>query len=87
MSGLTKAVESVGLKAEGVQVNLEALAEVEMPAIAWVDHNHYIAVIASHGEGETGTVSIHDSNKISEEIVSDEQLLRMCSGYLLLIHK
>ena len=87
MSGLTKAVESVGLKAEGVQVNLEALGEVEMPAIAWVNHNHFVAVLASHSEGANASIIIHDPNKLKEETVSNEQLLRMCGGYMLLIHK
>jgi ABC-type bacteriocin/lantibiotic exporter with double-glycine peptidase domain len=87
LEGLAKAVRALGLKAEGVQVSREALAQVETPAIAWVNGNHYIAVLAVQGEGDQGTALIHDPNSASEQTISQEQLLRQCSGYLLLVHR
>jgi ABC-type bacteriocin/lantibiotic exporter with double-glycine peptidase domain len=84
---LAKAARTLGLKAEGVQVSREALAQVETPAVAWVHGNHYIAVLAVQGEGEQGTALIHDPNAPSEQTIPQEQLLRQCSGYLLLVHR
>ena len=85
MEGLTQAAKAVGLKAKGVQVSREALAEVEMPAIAWVNSSHYVAVYSAQGVGDAGTAVIQDPNVGKEETISAERLLRMCSGYLLLI--
>ncbi len=87
MAGLAKAAEAVGLKVEGVQASREALAEVELPAIAWVNENHYVALLAVQGEGEQATATIHDPNAAKEETLDREKLLQMCSGYLLLIHR
>ncbi len=86
MAGLAKAAEAVGLKAEGMQVSREALAEIELPAIAWVNQNHYVALLSVQGEGEQATATIHDPNATEEQTLDREQLLRMSSGYLLLVH-
>jgi hypothetical protein len=87
LEGLAKAARALGLKAEGVQVSREALAEIETPAVAWVNGNHYISVQSVKGEGEQGTAVIHDPNAASEQTIPQEQLLRQCSGYLLLVHR
>ena len=87
MAGLAKAAHSLGLKAEGVQVSREALEEIELPAIAWINERHYVALLQISGEGNEATATIHDPNKAEEETMSKERLLRMCSGYLLLIHR
>lgn len=87
MAGLTAAAKGVGLKAEGVQVSREALARVEMPALAWVNQDHYVAVLSISGEGESGTAVIHDPNAASAVTIPQEQLLRLCGGYLLLVHR
>jgi ATP-binding cassette subfamily B protein len=87
LAGLAKAAKALGLQAEGVQVSRDALAQIEMPALAWVNGNHYIAALSVHGEGEHGTAVIHDPNAASEQTIPQEQLLRQCSGYLLLVHR
>ena len=87
LQGLAQAAQAVGLKAEGVQVSREALSHVEMPAIAWVNENHYVAVLATQGEGAQATAVVHDPNANAEQILSQEQLLSQCSGYLLLVHR
>lgn len=87
MAGLMAAAKGVGLKAEGVQVSREALSRVEMPALAWVDQNHYVAVLSISGEGDSGTAVIHDPNANSTVTIPQEQLLRLCGGYLLLVHR
>ena len=87
LAGLAKAARKVGLKAEGVQVSREALSQVEMPAIAWVNENHYVAVLATQGEGAGATAAIHDPNTTAEQTISQEHLLSQCSGYLLLVHR
>ena len=87
LEGLAIAAKAVGLKAEGVQVSREALSETDTPALAYVNGNHFIALLSLHGNGEGGTATIHDPNAAGEETISQERLLRLCSGYLLLLHK
>ena len=87
LEGLAMAAKAVGLKAEGVQVSREALPETDTPALAYVNGNHFIALLSLHGSGESGTATIHDPNAAGEETISQERLLRLCSGYLLLLHK
>ncbi len=81
---LAQAAKAVGLQAEGVQVSREALPDVDMPALAYVNSNHFVLVEEMQGRGESGTVRIHDPNHAQEETISQERLLRLCSGYLLL---
>ena len=52
--------------------------------IFW-DTNLFIYLL--EGSGEKGTAVIHDPNQAAEETVSQEKLLRMCSGYLLLLKR
>ena len=87
LAGLAVAAKAVGLKAEGVQVSREALPEVEVPAIGYVNGNHFVEVAALAGKGESATATIHDPNAAGEETISQERLLRLCSGYLLLIKR
>ena len=87
MAGLAKAAKSVGVEAEGVQVSREALNEVETPAVAWVNQNHYVALLALSGEGERATATIHDPNDAAEKTITREQFLRLCNGYLLLLKR
>jgi len=85
MEGLTKAAKTVGLRAEGVQVSREALPDQPLPAIAYVNGNHFIVVLKLEGSGDNATATIHDPNAAGEETIAQEQLLRLCSGYLLLL--
>jgi len=87
LEGLAIAAKAVGLKAEGVQVSREALPDQPLPAIAYVNGNHFVALLSLHGSGESGTATILDPNAAGEETISQERLLRLCSGYLLLLHK
>ena len=87
LAGLQGAATQLGLKAEGVQVSREALPDMNMPALAYVNGNHFVAVLNVQGRGENATARIHDPNKAEEETISQERLLRLCSGYLLLVRK
>jgi ABC-type bacteriocin/lantibiotic exporter with double-glycine peptidase domain len=40
LDGLKRAAESVGSRAEGVQMDREALARLDSPAVTWVDGDH-----------------------------------------------
>ena len=84
LEGLAIAAKAVGLKAEGVQVSREALPDQPLPAIAYVNGNHFIVVLKLEGSGDSATATIHDPNSAGEETIPQEQLLRLCSGYLLL---
>jgi hypothetical protein len=87
LAGLQQAAQKVGLQAEGVQVNRQALPNTALPAIAWVNRNHYVALLALSGSGDTATATIHDPNKPTQEILSQEQLLQRCGGFLLLLRR
>ena len=87
LAGLAAAAKAVGLKAEGVQVSREALHEVELPAIAYTNGSHFIAVIVLQGREESATVTVQDPNAAGEETMPQERLLRLCSGYLLLVKR
>ncbi len=87
LAGLEKAAKTVGLKVEGVQVSREALGDVDMPALAYVNGNHFIAVLSIQGRGEDATATVHDPNNAQEQTIGQERLLRLCSGYMLLARK
>ena len=87
MEGLAAAAKSVGLVVEGVQTGRDALPTLQLPAVAWWQGNHYVALLALSGKGDAGTATIHDPNKIYEETISQEAFLRKSAGYLLLVHK
>jgi len=79
------AAKAVGLKAEGVQVSREALPDQPLPAIAYVNGNHFIVVLKLEGGGDKATATVHDPNEAQEQTIPQEQLLRLSSGYLLLL--
>jgi hypothetical protein len=83
LEGMKRAAESVGFKAEGVQMDRDALANLSGPAIAWVDGEHYLAVLSSGEEG----VHVHDPNKTEEEVMSTDELLRRSGGILLTLRR
>lgn len=87
MAGLAYAAQTVGLKAEGVQVSREALAGLDSPAVAWTHGNHFIAVLSVAGRGEDATACIHDPNQAQEETLAQERLLQASSGMMLLLHR
>ena len=87
LKGLSKAAKALGLKAEGVQVSRQALAEMQVPAIAWVNEDHYITVLGLSGSEKEGTAAIYDPNTQQEEVITQDRLMRLCSGYLLLLHR
>lgn len=87
MEGLAAAAKSLGLQTDGVQTGREALPKLRLPAIAWCNRGHFIAVLKLSGSGETGTATIRDPNEAHEETISQEVLLRRSGGYLLLVHR
>jgi len=87
MAGLQQAAQKIGLKAEGVQVSREALPDTSPVAIAWMNRNHYAALLALSGRGDTATATIHDPNRPASETISQEQFLQRCGGFLLLVHR
>ncbi|HLJ57157.1 MAG TPA: cysteine peptidase family C39 domain-containing protein, partial [Chthonomonadaceae bacterium] len=87
LAGLKRAAEGLRMKAEGVQAGREALSRLPTPALAWVRGDHYIAVLAVRGEGESGTAVIHDPNEPAERTIAQERLLQMSGGYLLTLRR
>jgi len=85
--GLTKAAQTVGFQAEGVQMDKNALENLSRPAIAWVDGNHYVAVLNVHQNPWTGksSVTIHDPNKPEQEEIPPATLLARSGGVLLML--
>jgi len=67
------------LKAQGVQMDRQALQQISDPAIAWYDGNHYVALLAASGT----EVTIHDPNKQKEETLPMNEFLGRSGGFLL----
>jgi hypothetical protein len=83
MEGLAGAAKAIGLRAEGVQVDRQGLADLGTPAIAWMDRNHYAAVLSVKGDPEDGTAMVHDPNRREPQEVPQAQLMAESGGYLL----
>jgi len=83
MKGLAQAAKSLGLKAQGINVDKQALRQLPNPAIAWYDGNHYVALISVEGEQAT----IHDPNKPNEEVLPINELLGRSGGFLLTLSR
>jgi hypothetical protein len=79
LAGLAKAARAEGLKPEGIHVDRDALANLSSTALAWVDGDHYLAVLSVDGDQAT----IHDPNKRDEETIPTDDLLRRSGGILL----
>lgn len=86
LEGLSKAAASVGFAPLAVQMDRDALANLSVPAIAWVDGNHYVAVYQVNRSlrGITfDTIVVHDPNKRGEETLTLTDLLSRSGGVLL----
>lgn len=83
MKGLARAAKAVGLKAQGVSMDKQALKQLSDPAIAWYDGNHYVALLSVDGEQAT----IHDPNKPDEEVLPINELLGRSGGFLLTLSR
>lgn len=81
--GLARAAKSVGLSARGVQVDADALRRAPMPALAWVDGDHFVAVTRIKDDSAT----VHDPNTNGKEEVALDTLLRRSGGILLLLEQ
>ena len=79
LAGLEKAAKAVGLQADGVQVDRDALKQLNKPAVSWLDGNHYVALLSVEGD----TATIHDPNDASEKQVNVSDLLSHSGGILL----
>lgn len=83
LAGLARAATSLGLKVRGVQMDKRALTQLSGPAVAWVDGNHYVALLSIDGEQAT----IHDPNKQGEEVLPVNTLLQRSGGVLLTLSR
>ena len=83
LQGLAKAAASLGLHPQGVQVSRAALASLPTPAIAWINGNHYAALLSLKGDKAT----LYDPNLPAPSILSIDALLRHTSGYFLLLKR
>ena len=79
LAGLAQAAQSVGLKARGVRLDRQALTQLSDPAVAWVDGDHYVALLSVEGQRAT----IHDPNQLNEEVLPVTRLLQRSGGVLL----
>jgi ABC-type bacteriocin/lantibiotic exporter with double-glycine peptidase domain len=89
LEGLVKAAKSIGLKAEGLQVDRDALAQLSTPVIAWWEGNHFVAVLKISENVFNGEVSaiVHDPNKTKPETVKLADLLAKSGGIILTLKK
>lgn len=83
LTGLAKAATKTGWNAKGVQMDRQALSQLSGPALAWVDGDHYIAVLSVSGD----TATVHDPNKPEKEDMALDELLRRSGGILLTLSR
>ncbi len=83
LEGLKKAAVATGARAEGVQMDNAALAKFDGVAIAWVDGDHYVAILGRKGD----SFLIHDPNASKSEDIRLEELLRRSGGVALTLTK
>ena len=79
MAGLAAAARAHGFVAKGVQVDPQALSQLDRPALAWVEADHYLAVLSVRD----GQATIHDPNTNREEVIPARELWSRCGGVLL----
>ena len=77
--GLAAAARQNGWKASGVQMDARALSQLSRPALAWVDGDHYVAVLRV----QDGLATIQDPNLPHAEALPTAQLWSRCAGILL----
>jgi len=83
LAGLAQAARAHGFRAQGVQMNPQALSELSRPALAWVEEDHYVAVLSVNGDRAT----IHDPNQSKEETIPTPLLWSRCGGVLLTLSR
>lgn len=83
LAGLARAARAHGFRAQGVQMNPQALSELSHPALAWVEADHYVAVLSVKGDQAT----IYDPNQPKEETISTTELWSRCGGVLLTLSR
>jgi hypothetical protein len=81
LKGLAKAADAVGLKAKGVQMDENALARLSTPAVAWVEGNHFVAVLRVHGD----SVTVRDPSAKEKEVLPLRELIARSGGVMLLL--
>jgi len=81
LEGLAKAAKSLGLKAAGVQMDRNAMLNLNSPAVAWVDGSHYISVLEVRGD----RAKIRDPNRDRDEEMTIAELQRRSGGILLVV--
>lgn len=89
LEGLERAATTLGLKATGVQVDRAALAQLKPPAVAWLDGDHFVAVLAieeSFLRKET-YARIHDPRDGAPKSLPLTELLSRSGGILLTLER
>jgi hypothetical protein len=83
LAGLEKAAKSVGLRAESLQVDKDALAQIQTPAVAWLDGNHFVALLGVSRDSAT----LHDPNDGKQKEMPLLELLSRSGGIVLTLKK
>jgi len=83
MAGLAQAARAHGFQAKGVQMNPQALSRLSSPALAWVEADHYVAVLSVNDDRAT----LYDPNELKEKTISTSELWSRCGGVLLTLSR
>jgi tetratricopeptide (TPR) repeat protein len=83
MMGLAQAAKAEGLKTEGLWVDAQAFQRLRLPALAWVNGNHWVAVF----EVSRNTVTLFDPAKDKQETIGLSTFQSQWDGYLLRVWK
>jgi hypothetical protein len=89
LEGLEAAAKQIGLKSESVQVDKDALENLQTPAIAWWEGNHYVVLLKINKNNFTGTTSakIHDPNSAVATALPLSDLLAKSGGIFLTLKR
>jgi hypothetical protein len=83
LAGLEKAAKSIGLTAEAIQVDRDALSQLPTPAVAWLDGNHFVALL----QVDRDSATLHDPNDSKEKEMPLLELLARSGGIVLSLKK
>lgn len=83
--GLQKAAEQKGLKASGMQVDLNYIRRMRNPLIAWTKRSHFVAVIATpiSLHSPFWSVRVYDPAGQGERNLTPSEFQREWDGYIL----
>jgi tetratricopeptide (TPR) repeat protein len=90
MAGLAQAAKAKGLRVEGLWVDATAFQRLRLPALAWVNDNHWVAVLEVQGDKVTLFDPASEPRRLRSgqaQTISLADFQQQWNGYLLRVWK